>query len=108
MRLVFVGLWVQGGVVGLWPKFDIQIRNPELDYLDLERRREILGRVPDKQQEHEDTSRCWNVAATRWGEYLLLFLWGLAIFDFIGHPVPVEEVESVSIGTLRGFCLYTL
>ena len=41
-------------------------------------------------------------------EYLLLILWGLAIFEFIGHPVPVEKVESVSIGTLRGASFYTL
>ena len=106
MRLVFVVLGAQGGVVGLWSKFDIKIRNPELDYLDLERRREILGRVPDKQKE--------QVGVAMWLqrdeviEYLLLFLWGLAIFEFIGPPVPVEEVESVSIGTLRGASFYTL
>ena len=41
-------------------------------------------------------------------ENLCFFLWGLSVKEFVRHPVPVEEVESVSMHKLRGYSLYTL
>ena len=102
----FVGLWAQGGAVCLWPTSGIWTRNTELDCLDHGRRRGIPDHVPDKQQGHGDTGQRYNVDVTQEGVWWSV--WGLSVVELIGHPVPIEEVESVVISTLRGASFYTL
>ena len=67
---IFVGLWAQGGGVGLWPTSDTRTQNPESDCLDPGRRRGIPDIVPDKQQERVGRGQRYSVAVTPEGDWI--------------------------------------
>ena len=95
--------------VGLWPTSGSQTQNPELDCLDRGRMLSIPDPAPNKQRGHECIVQRDSGAATRgYGLRAEFPRGGLAIIQFIRHPIPVEEVESVSKGTLRGAVFYTV
>ena len=88
--------------VGLWPTSAIRTQSLELDCLDRGRMLRIPDHALNKQLGRGYIGQRCSGAATGGGRDLRFFVGGFAIIQFIRHPIPVEEVESVAMGTLQG------